>query len=370
LEEFIMQFRSVAGAWLLTVLLLALIEGPGRAQFGGADKRNPDSMFDWFVRVQWSNDELVIDKIQGRLDPELAGKLKAYVAKEGITNGKLTRAQFVEFWTKEAVPTFEARSKERGNGFGPFGGGPGGPVTPNQATSATSGEKSGEKTAEKDKPQRPHGFQPRPFNEEEARNVFKQLDRDQNGVLDPTEYRHSAIRREIDRWDFNKNGLIELDEFLAFQRDRHNEREQDRKAMLEEAEAEKKLQEEFKAFKQSKMPVNPFLPPGPILADKPPQFRSGNLPKEVPAWFKELDTNKDGQVGLDEWKAAGKDLDEFRKYDRNFDGFITVEEVLWYERNKDRLAGGLPPLPEPGKGGWGGFGGRDKAGKDGFAKRP
>jgi Ca2+-binding EF-hand superfamily protein len=47
-----------------------------------------------------------------------------------------------------------------------------------------------------------------------------------------------------------------------------------------------------------------------------------------PAWFKEVDTDQDGQISLHEWRQAGKSLDDFRKYDRNGDGFITPEEAL------------------------------------------
>jgi Ca2+-binding EF-hand superfamily protein len=55
-----------------------------------------------------------------------------------------------------------------------------------------------------------------------------------------------------------------------------------------------------------------------------------NAPKELPPWFKELDLDGDGQISFAEWRAAGKDLDEFRKYDLNNDGFITEEELLRY----------------------------------------
>ena len=51
-------------------------------------------------------------------------------------------------------------------------------------------------------------------------------------------------------------------------------------------------------------------------------------PKILPKWFKELDTDGDGQVALYEWRRAGKKLDEFSEYDLNDDGFITAEEVL------------------------------------------
>src|SRR4029077_16432070 len=61
---------------------------------------------------------------------------------------------------------------------------------------------------------------------------------------------------------------------------------------------------------------------------KPVVHRAGKLPKELRAWFKELETDGDGQIGLYEWKASGRPLDEFMKMDRNGDGFLTVEEVL------------------------------------------
>jgi hypothetical protein len=36
-------------------------------------------------------------------------------------------------------------------------------------------------------------------------------------------------------------------------------------------------------------------------------------------------------VALYEWKASGRPISEFLRMDRNNDGFLTVEEVLWYE---------------------------------------
>jgi Ca2+-binding EF-hand superfamily protein len=54
------------------------------------------------------------------------------------------------------------------------------------------------------------------------------------------------------------------------------------------------------------------------------------LPKGLPSWFEQLDQDGDGQVGVHEWRAAGRDPEEFRKYDLNADGFITVEELLHF----------------------------------------
>jgi hypothetical protein len=65
---------------------------------------------------------------------------------------------------------------------------------------------------------------------------------------------------------------------------------------------------------------------------RPAAHRGSRLPKELPGWFAELDTDGDGQIGLYEWKTSGRSLAEFRRIDRNDDGFLTVEEVLRYVR--------------------------------------
>jgi hypothetical protein len=59
--------------------------------------------------------------------------------------------------------------------------------------------------------------------------------------------------------------------------------------------------------------------------------------KDLPAWFKQLDTDKDGQVSLQEWLRGGGGRDEFRLYDLNGDGYITRDEVLWVVNQGQRL---------------------------------
>src|SRR5207244_4751114 len=57
-------------------------------------------------------------------------------------------------------------------------------------------------------------------------------------------------------------------------------------------------------------------------------YRSGKLPPNIPAWFKEYDTDNDAQVALYEWKDKNRTVEDFQKYDLNGDGFITVEELI------------------------------------------
>jgi hypothetical protein len=52
------------------------------------------------------------------------------------------------------------------------------------------------------------------------------------------------------------------------------------------------------------------------------------LPANTPAWFRECDTDGDGQVALHEWKARGYPVEDFRKADLNGDNFITLHELM------------------------------------------
>ena len=57
-------------------------------------------------------------------------------------------------------------------------------------------------------------------------------------------------------------------------------------------------------------------------------FRTVRLPENLPPWFKDYDTETDGQVALYQWKDKYGTVEDFRKLDLNEDGFITVEELI------------------------------------------
>jgi hypothetical protein len=52
------------------------------------------------------------------------------------------------------------------------------------------------------------------------------------------------------------------------------------------------------------------------------------MPAGLPPWFMELDTDKDGQVAMYEWRRAGWAIDDFKKLDLNDDGFLVPQEIL------------------------------------------
>ncbi|MSQ94278.1 MAG: hypothetical protein EXR98_06945 [Gemmataceae bacterium] len=75
-------------------------------------------------------------------------------------------------------------------------------------------------------------------------------------------------------------------------------------------------------------PMTPRIIDHTDLYARPRVYRAGKLPKGLPEWFERLDTDRDGQISLFEWRKGGKKISEFRDYDLNDDGFITADEVL------------------------------------------
>jgi Ca2+-binding EF-hand superfamily protein len=182
-----------------------------------------------------------------------------------ITNGQITREQF--------ATGFEQMRQNFGGGRG--NGGPGGP----------GGGRGGQSF------------------DEMAEAQFKQLDQNNDGVLN-TDEMPARLRSQLDRWDTNHDNLIDLQEFKAYLRD--------------------------EVRQGLNMPATYELANIPEEEDKRPVvYNAKNLPKDLPGWFKQLDLDGDGQIGLYEWRRAGKSVEEFMAMDRNGDGFLTVEEVLY-----------------------------------------
>jgi hypothetical protein len=87
----------------------------------------------------------------------------------------------------------------------------------------------------------------------------------------------------------------------------------------------------------------------PVVGHGQPKDAGGK--SALPPWFKKLDIDNDGQIALWEWRKAGKDLRDFKKWDRDHDGFITPEEAIqaFAAQNKGPNAPG--PGAHPGKSG-------------------
>lgn len=280
--------------WSLAVLIGLLLTLPVQAQFdrrgggapggpgGGGPSRgmmgDPNEMFN---RMANGKEVLVRSEISNefmqRMFDRIAGQL-------GVTNGTISRQQFTTY--------MQQRMAEGGRGGpGGPGGSPGAPGAPGAA---------------------PGGGSPWGNPDAMAEMIFRRSDQNGDGMLNYDEMSES-LRAEREKYDTNRDGFIDQAEFKLY------------------------IQARFQASQnggngggmgnfQGLMPQT--MPQIEEEEQKPVVYRAGKLPKDMPSWFKQLDVDEDGQVGLYEWKASGRPFEEFDKLDRNGDGFVVVDEVL------------------------------------------
>jgi len=177
---------------------------------------------------------------------------------------------------------------------------------------------------------------------------FRKLDRDGDGFLSFDEMTEN-LKLEKDKWDVNRDGMIDLAEWRAYVA--AFQRAQQRRSPTKPAKrAREPIRDIQSLLSGRKLPIQDIRRLAPSReanvqrAVRPPFDESkltrtlgqGNskgaravkLPNNVPAWFKEYDTDGDGQVSLREWKAREGRIGEFREYDLNGDGLITLEELI------------------------------------------
>lgn len=295
----------------------------GRGGFGS--RGDPGAFFD---RLAQGKPTLSIEQAPFFLrDP-----LMQFAKEQGITNGQLTREQFLQFWAQ--------RQQQRGLGGGPM---------PSPGMPGTGGAVPGPRTTTSPGPvfpgnEGPPGF-PGPGGMRGrwppgggnggdwlirlAQQEFAQYDLNQDGFLTPDEI-PSARHHEIFQYDSDRDNKINFDEYLMYVQSRYQAR--------------------------SLAPEQAPAVPETSLGDgekRPTVYRSGKLPKELPAWFAQYDKDHDGQISLYEWRLAGESLEKFAQIDRDDDGFLTVEEVLRYQKlaqqsppaSNEQTASAQPPSP-------------------------
>lgn len=112
---------------------------------------------------------------------------------------------------------------------------------------------------------------------------------------------------------------------------KQQEREQAMARKEREREEAERRKEQEKAEKLAKK--NGLPPPEPAKAEDKPDprpmvVRYGNLPKELPKWWPDVDADRDAQLSLYEWRTSGRKVDDFTTLDLNGDGYLTAEEYL------------------------------------------
>jgi hypothetical protein len=267
----------------------------GRGGFGGS----PDEMFDR------------IAKGQPTIDLKTNPFMKSMIERSGDpipANGLVTREQFKASWEKRMAqgggrggPPGGDRGSRGGFG-GPPAVGLGGPPT-------TPGSDPGS---------------------DWVTNLFKQADRNQDGYITMDEA-SDRIKPVFSQYDANGDGKIDVTEY---------------KNGLTNSMASRAPQ--------------PGAPGGPPQSGSPPSTdssrdrsrdrnnarvsvsRYGKLPKEAPSFFTDMDDDRDGMVGLYEWRRHERKTAEFVEMDLNRDGYLTADEWLRYNRidieKRDRMS--------------------------------
>jgi Ca2+-binding EF-hand superfamily protein len=271
-------------------------------------------------KAVWVRSEITDSRTQSWFDRTAAAL--------GVTNGQITREQYA---------TYMQQRMAGGWGGGRSGGAPG--SAPAGGPGAPGGSDGGDRTSRW------------------ADSMFRRQDANGDGVLNYDEMSES-LRSERDKYDTNRDGFIDANEFKAYFQGFIQQRQAERNTASDPSSTQGGSGGGWNnggwqgggwnggggwgggGGWQGQMPTTP-----PSEEErKPVVYRSGSLPKELPSWFREIDTDSDAQLGLYEWKNSGRSLDEFRRMDRNGDGFLTVSEVI---RHQDALAKNNPSTGGP-----------------------
>lgn len=319
---------------------------PGRGNFGG--KRgfapDPERSFNFI-----SKNADVIDF--SRMDPNQKRFAASIFERNGIPvpsdNAVITRAQFVEAFNKAQAARGNSSPGSSNNGPGSFSRGPsGGP--PGSSSNGYSGRTfsfgspgpgpggpvmiQGPGTG--GPPQWGGGRGPgggEGMTDDRIQEFFSRSDRNRDGKID---YDEASDRTKPDfrTLDTNGDGGLDLGEYRVYIQKRYGGLNSDSNGGNNSYSS------------SSGGPGNdrsdPRGDPNRKEEPAPIAIRYGKLPDGLPSWWNELDTDRDGQVGLYEWREGGHDMKEFLTMDLDADGLLAPQEMLRYtaiKAEKDRL---------------------------------
>jgi hypothetical protein len=378
-----MRLRKLT-KWVAGGSLLALVVGlnadPTHGQFPGrGDRGGPpggfsrggfdaDSSFNKMLQATGATGGDVVD--YSRLSPEYRERTNRFLQMMNQpalpTSGTVTRDQYKQQFAQrtEAMksrfgggpPGGATMMSAPGSGDKPViqmsvgpGGAPGQPSVAPQTPGAPS--PWGGTPPQYGTP--PGGFNPAAMSDEQIAGMMRRYDRDGDGRISAEEgQRSDRLRDGFSRYDANRDGFLDTNEYKGYlvERmsndqnrggDRGGDRGRDRGS--------------FGGGPPGYDPNNQQPPQwggGPPggwggngggwdrgrdqeqeQEQRPVVYRYGHLPKDLPSWFNGLDEDKDGQVGLYEWRKGGKTTTEYLTMDLNQDGLLTAEEYLRFKKD-------------------------------------
>jgi hypothetical protein len=273
--------------------------GFGGGGFGGGINpgQDPDALFEVYAKGR------SFIPLSEMARSRIGGTLTQYAQDNGITSGQITRQQFRDFFTfmnskagvtpGQTPPNQPAPGGLNPGGFNPGGGFPGGGF--NKKKGPPGGGEAAMPAGD------PTALYPY------ADAEFKKFDANGDNKLVPEEMPRS-LKANLEKWDKNGDGFIDIVEYRAYYVAR--------------------MQGNEDASITGAKGIASIIIDEEDLDRKPVVYRAGGkMPPGLPDWFLKLDTDKDGQVALYEWRVANKSLDDFKKWDLNDDGFITAEEA-------------------------------------------
>ncbi len=267
--------------------------GERRRRFGG----DPSQMFD---RLSGGKDVIHRDS----LDERQKFMFDMFAKQMDITNGQITRAQFTQ--------GAEQMRSRMGGGSGGFGG---------------RGQGGGSGFGGNMTPQQQDDF---------AVERFRRSDRNGDGYMDQNEM-SERLKPSFQQYDTNKDGMLDLQEYKGYTKSFFNQKSSESAATTDVSQSHDG---------KTAIALAPSAPATTPEAARQQEedaravvFRTGKLPKDIPNWFEQIDTDKDGQIGLYEWVKAVRPIDDFRGMDRNGDNFVTIDELMAHVRNSIKSTG-------------------------------
>jgi len=336
------------GKWLILVLCVVLTPEIGQAQFGpppgggGRGMMSPDNSFDRMMQSYGGSGDLLD---YSRVSPEHRSRIDGFSKMTGgepmPTSGTISREQYRTVFAQRMSKAFG----------GPPGGAPGVAVA-SAPGSTTGGVTVIDFNAPPSAPTGPGGTGSGPAwgggrgpgggdrgpggGGDEAEGAFQKLDQNKDGKISKDEAlqsRRLPLGQVFDQYDSNRDGYLNVGEFRAAFA-----------AMSSGGGRGGPGGGDWNGSGGSRDEPNNIDPED----ERPTIYRYGKLPREFEKEYGSLDSDKDGQIGLYEWRAASREVDTFVKMDLNGDGLLTAEEYIRYTKsasseskdNKDGVSSG------------------------------